>query len=347
MPTAAFLAAAPAISLLPTACCRCDLCYPFFLHTLLLPSAHSPRRNCRRCHTAATTHASIAAAPSTAAAAPNRSHLLICREPTLDNALPLPLLPSSPPSAAANHLSCSPASHCHPCINRSTPTTATTAPNQCHLLIYGQPALDRALSLPLLPSSPPSSTADHLSSSPASHYRSLLGRYPCLPPLPSSSIAASPAGQPRHCPNHHLPFLLFNRSLNRLNRCPLATPVTHLSLHNRSETHPPLPPRSLAAAFPSSATEITLSHNTRLLPSSSSASHVVVVVDAASYSHATTDCHCPFTSLLRCFPLRFHSHFCRSHPPFQPSLGPTSAQFLCSHTKYDVTDAMAMDDCRV
>ncbi|RRT63725.1 hypothetical protein B296_00030894 [Ensete ventricosum] len=45
--------------------------------------------------------------------------------------------------------------------------------------------------------------------------------------------------------------------------------------------------------------------------------------------------------------LRFHSRFCRCHHlPFQPSLAPTGAHFLCNHTKYDVTDAMVMDDAR-
>ncbi|RWW26825.1 hypothetical protein GW17_00008772 [Ensete ventricosum] len=70
-----------------------------------------------------------------------------------------------------------------------------------------------------------------------------------------------------------------------------------------------------------------------------------MVADAASCSHVVTDRHCPFLSPSRCFPLRFHNRFCRCHHlPFQPSLAPTGAYFLCSHMKYDVTDAMAMDD---
>ncbi|RWW11032.1 hypothetical protein GW17_00025385, partial [Ensete ventricosum] len=103
-------------------------------------------------------------------------------------------------------------------------------------------------------------------------------------------------------------------------------------------------PLLVAVAFPSSATEITLSHITPLLPSSSSASHVVMIADA-SCSHTVVDRHCPFPSPLRCFPLRFDNSFCNFHHlPFQPSLAPTSTHFLYSYTKYNVTDAMTMDD---
>ncbi|RRT80764.1 hypothetical protein B296_00003241 [Ensete ventricosum] len=85
---------------------------------------------------------------------------------------------------------------------------------------------------------------------------------------PSTNVVSLPH---RCSPNRHLPFLLFNRSLSRLchRHYPLATLVAHLLLHSRSQPCPPLPLRSLAAAFPSSVTEITLSHITRcysLLP---------------------------------------------------------------------------------
>ncbi|RWW19203.1 hypothetical protein GW17_00016763 [Ensete ventricosum] len=72
---------------------------------------------------------------------------------------------------------------------------------------------------------------------------------------------------------------------------------SQLSATDVPSRHPCLP----SLLFLSSAIEITLSYITPLLPSSSFASHIVMVVDATSCSHVAVDRHCPFPSLSRCF----------------------------------------------
>ncbi|RZR81231.1 hypothetical protein BHM03_00007410 [Ensete ventricosum] len=192
-------------------------------------------------------------------------------------------------------------------------------------------------------------------------------------------------------------------------------PATFLRCRSRSQPrHHPLQqplPLLAAVAFPSSTTEITLSHITLLLPSSSStvaaasccpaasiAAHFIPSPVAAvnrrrnSPGHCRSPCCCrpllplpvdtttlvgsllplpnrvasiflpllplqPRSSILRCSPYN-RSRSCRCyrlplHPHIATSplrrcllycVAPTSAHFLCSHTKYDVTDVMAMDD---
>ncbi|RWW02834.1 hypothetical protein GW17_00034054 [Ensete ventricosum] len=120
------------------------------------------------------------------------------------------------------------------------------------------------------------------------HYRLVVASRPFASgqaPLPSSSsIAASPATHPHHCP-------LLQPSMS---------PTTAL--------YPPCYSHCYAAAPLSTAVALTS------LPQPSPLPTVVVLPSRCSLLQPhSCRCHCPFLSLSRCFPLRFHSHFCRYH----------------------------------
>ncbi|RWW84193.1 hypothetical protein BHE74_00007201 [Ensete ventricosum] len=153
---------------------------------------------------------------------------------------------------------------------------------------------------PIAPSCAASAILPHLPCrNPRCYYCSL--RPSTTPHCPASFFlptlllhsACSPRRNPhRYHPPLHQPQLHLASSL----AVAIVAPICHL------QPHPGVP--SFAAALP-------------LLPSSSSASHVIMVADAASCSPAVTDRHRPFLSLSRCFPLRFHSRFCHyDHLPF-------------------------------
>ncbi|RZS08592.1 hypothetical protein BHM03_00039582, partial [Ensete ventricosum] len=112
----------------------------------------------------------------------------------------------------------------------------------------------------------------------------LAAPFPCCPLPSSSSIAASPATHPHHCP-------LLQPSMS---------PTTAL--------YPPCYSHCYAAAPLSTAVALTS------LPQPSPLPTVVVLPSRCSLlqPHSYRR-HCPILSLSRCFPLRFHSHFCRYH----------------------------------
>ncbi|RZR98596.1 hypothetical protein BHM03_00027986 [Ensete ventricosum] len=156
------------------------------------------------------------------------------------------------------------------------------------------------------PSSPASTAPSSAAAAPILLSFSLRCCLP-LPPLPlplPQSLPATTLPPPSPLPpvvGRRLPLFPAASSASICSRSPLlpalavASPAyCHSSSHPRH--HPLQQPLPLLAAvtFPSSTTEITLSHITQLLPSSSSASHVVVVADAASCSHVVADRHCPF-----------------------------------------------------
>ncbi|RWW15471.1 hypothetical protein GW17_00020690 [Ensete ventricosum] len=249
--------------------------------------------------------------------------------------LPFPPLPLSLPSHALlchrdHHLPVAPSSFppCHfhqPSFDSAQPTVAK---RQCRRLPY---RISSLLSPAATPLAAPSSAV-----------------------VASSSAAASPASR---CPLLHpltpmLPVVQLCRRRPISHQKPTSS-TTALAAAAATSSFPCLhyfPNRAIYDALVSCSPPVvtiatTTFRRTPLMPSSSSPNHVVVVADAASCSHAAVDRHCPFPSLSHCFPLRFHNIFCRCHHlPFQSSLAPTSAHFLCSHTKYDVTDVMAMDD---
>ncbi|RRT69501.1 hypothetical protein B296_00012450 [Ensete ventricosum] len=285
---------------------------------------------------------------------------------------PLPsLLPHLPPLAACTEtliccLQPSPSSLCHTALPLPSPTTAAatlcrplllplvpTACRCCYLsttylppLLCSSHAILNPFSLlptvgPLLLPSCRCVAASHCRSPRCAPATIAIRRPPLFLPyhsrcpttilLPSSTMLTAPSlallGH-RRTPRGTL-FLFF---LPSLTSAVVVTISNHLL--------PTTPPSS--ATFASALSHIAA---LPLLPSSSSACHVVVVVHAASCSHATVDRHCPFPSPLCCFPLRLHSHLCHCHHlPFHPSLAPTGTHFLCSHTKYYIVDAMAMDD---
>ncbi|RWW42058.1 hypothetical protein BHE74_00052418, partial [Ensete ventricosum] len=272
------LGRSPAISLLlPTACCRCHLCRPFFLLTLLLPSTRSPRRSPRRCHTATATPASTVAAPSSAAAAPNRCHLLICRRPTLDSVLSLPLLPSSPPSSAAGHFSSSPASRCRNLVPAAAFLAAAPAISLLLPIAYCRCDLCRLFFLPtlLLPSA-------------HSPHRSPRHCHPCInhnrtQPLPSPHLSlTSPRQRTTLAAVAFLSSLIYRR------------PPLFLPCHSRCPCLPLLPSSSSIAASPATQSRrcATVTFSTAIFLSSSIATSTASATAVALLQHRSPICCC-------------------------------------------------------
>ncbi|RZR85453.1 hypothetical protein BHM03_00012441 [Ensete ventricosum] len=181
------------------------------------------------------------------------------------------------------------------------------------------------------------------------------GAHPCLchccrrPHLPLAApppAVAPPSSNERSPHSHdHYCFFLPYRSSHPLQTSPLlpaAFPPTVVVALLQHHYHPLVGPRCSPAS--SSSPSFPLAMQSRCCPLLE-LSMSPTLADAASCSHVVIDHHCPFLSTLCCYLLRFHSRFCRCHCfPFQPSLTPTSTHFLCSHTKYDVTDAIATVD---
>ncbi|RZS05242.1 hypothetical protein BHM03_00035721 [Ensete ventricosum] len=183
----------------------------------------------------------------------------------------------------------------------------------------------------------------------------------------SSSAVASPASRYPLLP----PLSLLLPTTQLCRRHPHQPPATHLPYCSPCCYYrylfPPLPhlllpqPQPLLARHPTYASSSSLVHHRHYVAHPSAAhSHcspnptTALFFLCQPHSHS---CRCrllqprshqlplSLSSPIAPLPAAFYSHFyCYHHLLFQPSIALIGTHFLYSHTKYNVIDAMAMDD---